>query len=590
MATAEIARLRAALIESVSRPGNLQRIVFVTGAAILLCGLCTAALCPWLMKIAFSPTPHADQWAILDDITAGQEWFSLKWLWKQANEHRIPLLRLAICADLQFFGGQGYLLYSLTFVTLLMQWLMWSFFVRAAADLPRLIWMPIAGFFGFSFFCPSQIQNFYSAIQWTFVAEFFFSSAAFLALAWFSAKGQPWRAVGLASLAAFFAEASLANGILTWPILWLATLGLPLRRKHRLVLIGTGMAATALYAYHYWQPSYHSNPLETIRQPFYVAKYVLRYIDHCLSNPFVQAGFVAIFLSLAAFAALVFLFRRRRTHIVGVALTATMCFVLATATMTGLGRLRLGIEQAEASRYQAPVMLYWGCAFAALLIAAWEAGSWRGVLALSMAGLAAMFLPFGNLRPLVKEIRARADLTSLSGESLDRGVVDPLAEETLGFRIWRIAPIVDFLHAHGFTLGPSSPHLRSAIVTSHWKPRSCDGWLDAISPLQRFDPGPSEVRADGWAINRRTHGPAEIVAIIDEHGTVLAKSSLHFDRPDVLAKNPGTSGRVGWHIYVPLSKQSTELRAVAIVDGHGCPLAHVVPVHGEDQELHGNAN
>jgi hypothetical protein len=345
-----------------------------------------------------------------------------------------------------------------------------------------------------------------------------------------------------------------------------------------------------LYLYHYWQPSYHSNPLETIRQPFHLVEYVLRYIDHCLSNPFVQAGVVAIVLSLAAGAALVFLLRRRGTHIVGVALTATMCFVLATGAMTGLGRLKLGIEQAEASRYQAPVMLYWGCAFAALLIAACELGSWRGVLALNMAALAAIFLPFGNLRPLVKETRARADFISLSGESLDRGVIDPSVGETLMFRISRIAPIIRYLHAHGVALGPSPPSLPPSIVTSHWKPRSCDGWFDAISPLKRFDPGPSEVRADGWVINRRTHGPAEIVAIIDEHGIVLAKSSLHFDRPDVLARNPGPRGRVGWHIYVPLSKQSTELRAVAIIDGRGCPLAHVIPVHGEHQGVYGNAN
>ncbi|MFL6354081.1 MAG: hypothetical protein ACJ74Z_19820 [Bryobacteraceae bacterium] len=581
--TAETTRLRSVLIEFIGRPGNVQRIIVACGILILVSGLCTAILCPWLMKIAFSPTPHADQWAILDDITAGQKWFSPTWLWKQANEHRIPLLRLAICADLQFFGGHGYLLYSLSFVTLLLQWVMWSLFVRQTADLPKLLWMPIAGFFGFCFFCPNQIQNFYSAIQWTFVAEFFFSSAAFIALAWFAQKGRPWRAVGLASLAAFLAEGSLANGNLTWPILWLATLRLPMQRKHRLVLGGTGMAAIALYLYHYWQPSYHSNPLETIRQPYQVAQYVLRYIGHCLSNYFVQAGFIAIVLSVAAFVALFFLLRRPQTHVLGVALTATMCFVLATGAMTGLGRLTLGIEQAEGSRYQTPVMLYWGCAFAALLIAAWQLGSWRDVLALNMAAVAAIFLPFGNLRPLIKETQARADVISLSGESLDRGLVDPMLAQTLVIPISIIIPITRYLHSHGVALGPSAPNLPASVVTSDWKPGACEGWLDAISPLKRFDPGPQELRADGWAMKRQTRRPAESIAIIDNHGTVLAQSSLHFDRPDVKARNPGTHGRVGWHIYVPLSNESRQLRAVAIVDGHGCPLSHVVTIHGEHE-------
>jgi hypothetical protein len=583
VATAEIARLRSVLIEAISRPGKLHRVIFACGVVLLLAGVCTAALCPWLMKISFSPTPHADQWAILDDITAGQKWFSPAWLWKQANEHRIPLLRLAISADLQLFGGHGYLLYSLTFLTLLMQWLLWALFVRRAADLPNLIWMPIVGFFGFCFFCPNQIQNFYSAIQWTFVAEFFFSSAAFIALAWFASQGRPWRAVGFASLAAFMAEGSLANGVLTWPILWLASLGLPMRRRHRVVLGGTGVAATALYLYHYWQPSYHSNPIETIRQPFHIAQYVLRYLDHCLSNLFVQAGFAAVVLSLAASAGLIFLLRRPRTHIVGVVLTATMCFVLATGAMTGLGRLKLGIEQAEGSRYQSPVMLYWGCAFAALVLAAWQLGSWRDLVALNMAGIAAILLPIGNLKPLVKEVRARADLTSLSGESLDQGLIDPMVARTLVIPISIIIPITRYLHAHDVALGPSPPDLPSSVVTSNWETGACEGWLDAISTLKRFDPGPQEFRADGWAVNRWTHGPAESVAVIDDHGTVLAQSSLHFDRPDVLARNPGTRGRVGWHIYVPVSKQSSQLRAVAIVNGRGCPLTHVVPLHLEHE-------
>jgi len=116
---------------------------------------------------------------------------------------------------------------------------------------------------------------------------------------------------------------------------------------------------------------------------------------------------------------------------------------------------------------------------------------------------------------------------------------------------------------------------------TNWNKRGCEGWLDSVSPLLRFDPGPKEIRADGWAVNRRTHGPAEVVAIIDDHGTVLAESSLHFERLDVLAGNPGTAGRVGWHIYVPVSKQSNQLRAVAVADGHGCPLSNVMRIPSE---------
>jgi MFS family permease len=535
------------------------------------------------MKIAFSPTPRVDQWAVLDEITAGPKWYSPFWLWRQFNEHRVPLLRLAAYADFNWFGAHGYLLYALTFITLLLHSLLWAAFVRAAAGLPRLISMSIAGFFTFCIFCPNQIQNFYSAIQWTFVAAFFFASAAVIALSWFAGKQRPWIAIALASLAAFLAEGSLANGAFTWPILWLATFGFAFQWRHRAVLGGIGIAAIGLYMYHYWQPSYHSNPLETIRQPWHVSEYVLRYFDYSLSNYFVQAGFAAIVLSVAAGIALAILVRRLDTHAVGVALAAAMGFVLLTAVVTALGRLRLGIQGAQDSRYQTPVMLYWACAFAALMVAAWQLRSSRNVLILNAAALAAIFLPLGNLGPLSERVRTEASLVSFSGESLDRGVLDPVAEGILVIPMTVITRITHYLHAKGIALGPNPPRIPSSTVLANWSAKGCRGSLDTVSALSRFDPGPPEVRVDGWAINDRTHGPPDAVAIVDDHGTVLAENSLYFQRNDVLRAYPLAQGQLGWHIYVPLPKDARNLRAVAIVDHRGCPLGKVTPVNNETQ-------
>src|SRR5437868_2545316 len=100
-----------------------------------------------------------------------------------------------------------------------------------------------------------------------------------------------------------------------------------------------------------------------------------------------------------------------------------MCFVLATGVSTALGRFRFGIQQAEDSRYRSAVMLYWACAFTALIIAAWQLRSSRDVLALNGAAIAFILLPIGNLGPLGEAVCARADIVSLTGESLDRGVL-----------------------------------------------------------------------------------------------------------------------------------------------------------------------
>ncbi len=575
---AAAADVRSAFIQFITRPAKLQRLSLACALVILVAGLATAVFCPVLMKMAFTPTPHVDQWAILNDISAGEKWYSVAWLWKQHNEHRIPLLRLALYADLHFFGGHGVLLYVLMFVTLLAQWLMWSAFLRKAAGLSALVSLSIIGFFGFCFFCPNQYQNFYSAIQWTFIAEFFFASAAFIALAWFAGNLRPWTAVCLASAAAFLAEGSLASGVFTWPILCLESFAMPLRRRHRFVLAGIGAFAMTLYLYNYWQPPYHSNPLQTIQQPWPVLQYLITYIGFSLSAYFVQSGFAAVVVSAAAFAAVVFLIRRRETHVAGVAIAASMIFVWLTGGLMALGRLKLGIAQAEDSRYQTPVMLYWGCAFAALLIAAWLLRSWRDVLALNLVAIAAIFIPVGKLSPLIEIVQERADLVSLGGQSLDRGVVDPFNEPALLIPMWVIIPVTRYLHSHSIALGPNPPRISSSTLTHNLNP-DCRGRLDTIWPVTRFDPGPREIRVNGWAINNQTDGPVDAVAILDDHGTVLAESSLHFRRKDVLKNNPGAWGRIGWHIYIPVTEPAEQVRAIAIVNDHACPLTKLIPIN-----------
>src|SRR5207302_3581711 len=141
-------------------------------------------------------------------------------------------------------------------------------------------------------------------------------------------------------------------------------------------------------------------------QPAKVGRYVLTYIDHCLSYYFVYPEIAAGGLSALAFAALIFLLRRASTQMLGLSLAMTMSFVLGTGLITALGRLKFGVDQASASRYQGPVMLYWGCAFTALIVAAWQLRSWRDVLALNAAALALMLLPLGNLKPLGEEVHA----------------------------------------------------------------------------------------------------------------------------------------------------------------------------------------
>lgn len=574
MEVAATERLRSSIAGFFAADANkLRRLVFGSGIFLFVCGLCTAAVTAWLMIIAFSPTPSGDQWPILLDLASGKKWFSPSWLWSQHNEHRLPLIRLATAADLYLFGAHGYLPYVLIFLTMSLHWLLWGFVLRKFSSLPGPVWAAIAGFFAFCIFCPNQWGNFYWPFQWTFIVTFFFASASFLALSLFAARNRPWFSIALSSAAAFLAEGGLASGLVTWPVLWLGTLGLPLRRRHRFVLVGTGVIAIALYLYGYQQPGYHSNPLRTIRQPGRIARYVLTYIDHCLSNYFVYPALAAIVLSSVVFAALVVLLRRPRTHALSVAITMTMGFIIGTGVMTALGRINFGVEQAAASRYQTPVMLYWACGLTALAIAAWELCSWRDLLVLNLAALAAVLLPIPNVGPLITELRARAAMLSFAGQSLDQGVLDVWGETDLVVPMPIVIPIARYLHSRGDAIGPPPPHLPDrATAFSKLDSGACEGRFEAVSPpLGRFDPGPKEVRADGWAVDVRRHGPVEQIVIVDDRRKVLAASSLHFEK-EAGTKIPGVNGPVDWHVYVPVPSDSKRLQAIAIVGGRGCPL------------------
>ena len=192
-----------------------------------------------------------------------------------------------------------------------------------------------------------------------------------------------------------------------------------------------------------------------------------------------------------------FLLRRPRTRIVGVALTATMCFVLATGVMTGLGRLKLGIEQAAVSRYQTPAMLVLGmrfcgtrhCGLATRLVARCSC--------LQYGRNCRYFSSIREFETTHQRDAARADLTSLSGESLDRGLVDPMLEQALVLPIPIIIPVARYLHARGVALGPSPPDLPSSIVSSNWETRSVPRLAGCDFAAEALRSGPTGI-SRGW--------------------------------------------------------------------------------------------
>ncbi len=551
----------------------------ISGSFVFLCGIATALVAGWLFISGYSPTPFADHWKIFYELSQGKHWYSPAWLWSQSNEHRIPIVRLMAVADLKWATGHSILLFAMSFVTLVLHWSGWAVFIGKTAASSKSVWLSIAGFFAFCIFCPTQIENFYWALQLTFLSSFFFSSVSFICLTWLSVQQRPWSAIVFSSAAAFLAESTLASGFLTWPLLWVGARYLAFRRTHIAALVGIGLTCSFAYVYHYQTPKVHSNPLVSMRQPGRVAQYVFEYIGHPFSTFVLYPRIAGIVLSLAAIACLRFLLKRAETRTLALALGMNMCLILLTGLVTALGRMKFGIQVADSSRYQTPVMLYWACAFAAFLITAQQLRLRRHVLTLNVVALGAMLLPLHNLNLLAEDTRNRASRLNSAGESLDHGAIDPASQSWLFAGMYAVEPATIYLHSFGNKIVPEPFQLSDNIRSNQLDMGGCGGYLDALTELARFYPGPRTFRADGWAFDRYTNRPVSAIALVGDNHKLLSLTTQQFPRPDVLAAVPQAHGALGWRLYASIPDNVTTIRAFAVVDGKVCPISNVLPTN-----------
>ena len=571
---------RIALVSSLTTdPANLrggsppfefqkERLTLPLAVLIFVFGVACAAICLWVMRAGYSPTPFGDEWTTLARLAKSTSFPS--WLWEQHNEHRYPLLKLTIYADVRWFAAKGIFLFALTFLAMALHWSLWAIFLRKAAALPWSLWMVTAGFFAFCIFNPSQHENLTWAFQWSFVAAFSFASASFIALVWLEKNGQPWRAIVLACISAVLSEFTLASGLLCWPVLVIGSFFLPFRSRQRWALLGVSVLAIFLYLLGYHQPGYHATPLASLRAPDRLIRYSLRYLDHPLSHYVVHTLFALVVLGIAVWIALRYLYRSAATRSAAVALAMPIGFIVLTALMTASGRMNLGLDQSEASRYQTPVMLFWACSFATLAIATWTARP-RRMWMLNAFALTAILLPVRDISPLIEQVQARASAVSLAGESLDQNVTDPNVQARLANGMPDIIGGLSLLRGLGDHAGPVENGTAGLIQPGS---ETCPGAFDEVAPLQRLMPGPAEFRASGWALDSRLRPVSEIV-ILDGSGKVLAASSLHFARPDVIKAIPGAKGLPGWELYVPVPAGFLgTLHVQGIADGHSCVIAH----------------
>jgi hypothetical protein len=532
--------------------------------------------------------PFSDQWGQL--IFTPQQVLSA-WLYSQDNEHRILFPRLIFAIDTFLFHENndfGYICnIALTFALALL------LTAVGARDLPSRsdrIWVGGAVF-----------TALFSAMQWEnftlgYNVGFFLVELAAVANFTLVASGKPTsRKLAGAVASEAVAAYSLANGLLV-PFIALA-LAIWLRRPkaHLAVLTVAALALAASYLYGYVTPKYHSDPLAFYQYPGAIAAYVISEIGNpvgaiirewTLSNYLNWAqvcGAIGVVLFTAAFVAAVP--RSKAIGASGPIFLATAAFVLGTAVLTALGRVRFGSDQAISSRYITVVLLFWVAMGLIGFVAVARHYSFPR-LAVMTLGLCCLGIVAMSQPRFVSDGRGwilprREATTALLADVLD---AEMLAK--VNPNVPKLVDIAAQLRAGNLSLfgDPWSGWINTPLIehTRIGDQSRCRGAVTVATRITGSDrPG---WRASGWAWgNDRDAAPDKIV-MTDEAGRVIGYGLAGF-APEA-ADLPHREGwrRSGWHghfteieaapviAYALIDKERTACRLRSSLPGSAVPI------------------
>ena len=549
---------------------------------VLALGTATAGFTVFLVIRSFSPVLYVDQWSIVNHLLLNAKVSSLQWFWTQHNEHRLPIVKALELMDLYWFGGHNVLVITLSMCVVTAHVLFLAYLVRRLGALPIPATRFLAGAAAFCLFCPNQWETFVFAFAFNMVMAYSCASVAIgcLILHWKRKKEgrkDADRLVALAIAAAFLAECSVAGTLLLWPALSIGAWMLRLSRGVQIALGCAGALAIAVFLPGWESLPGQPKPWTALARPLDVAHYVVlffgtswRQVHGALTG---YMGALGVIL-MAAFCAWAVIRRPVQPLLIFCALMGG--FLLSTAFLTSLGRLGFGLDQASASRYQTPAMLFWWTLLAAA-VALWVridrperlipvAAFAAGAMLMAMTGFTTILDLCMGRQALLETGRMAIQLNVRDDEYISVLFPDP----ALPFKGYH------FLWQQGLSLAGPDPlrNMGQQLISSYKvRPRdSCMGTVDSKSAI-----GGVEV-ATGWAWDRATRrGPVGIL-FADSAGIIVGAGVAGLPRPDVRAARPEVEAtNVGWHGFMRLGDGSLDIHAFAILpDGRSvCDLGVV---------------
>jgi hypothetical protein len=312
--------------------------------------------------------PFADEWVETAVLKGFSHFPTLKLLFSQHSEHRLAVTRLILYVTASISGGDLRFCMVVTFAIAIFASIMAMVLLRRTLgdDRSWQVWWVAINFLILS---PVQYSNWFWAIQNQCIVSIACLLSGLVAI---QVMRSSWMQTLLCMFLALIAAFSMTNGLMVAVLLPIAAV-MHSRRESAARLAAWGVFILVLFIgfFHGWKrPTFGAaDPNWCIHHPIIVAEYILAFLGSCVSRGLgtlvcMVVGAIVLITWLGQCAYIVI--HRRDRELVQKAIPWILVgvFAIASAVMATSGRARMGVSQAQASRYTTTSVQMWVSAIA----------------------------------------------------------------------------------------------------------------------------------------------------------------------------------------------------------------------------------
>jgi len=492
----------------------------------------------------YSPVPFWDMWDgyinFFNKVSSG----NVKIWWEQHNEHRILLSKILFWMDIIIFGGRSIFLIILNYVFAALSCLVFWFYLKRLSDTKtittysrNLIGIAISIFL-FSWFI--QEENLSSAFQSQFFLAFLMPLISFYLLhKSYISINHSKILFALACFAGILSTVTMANGIMTLPLMALLSIVLRSGYVRIIILLLITILVDGFYLVNYKANYSEISFLDLIiNHPIDFLEYFLSYIGNIFyyltgkGSRFFIAELFALFL---IFSAAFFFYRAFKSNFktsLELSLLTFILYVLGTAFLTALGRFPNGITQALSGRYTTPTLMAWSALL--ILYSPFISNILErkpNYFLWPIFTILALFL-----FPQFKALRADSSVfeKKVSALSLELGIKDQLQTSNIYPDVNHLLSVSKFAIEQNISVfnNPLIKDVRELIgkTEANYSTSECLGSVDVIGQIKGKE---SYVSIEGWLFDNNSKSTPEYLHILNENYQIIGYGLVGKSRADV---------------------------------------------------------